>query len=136
LPTFRDNLSIPSSWIKLSKVKIKNKVNPVTDHKGPEKEYMYSSTLSLISALYGVGGQRHAPDTLPPGETRTHCIGGWVGTTTGLDRCGKSRPHRDLNLDRPAHSESLYRLNYPGPRQAVQVKLKLLIKGRSFFVCI
>ena len=25
----------------------------------------------------------------------THCIGGWVGTRTGLDGCGKSRPHWD-----------------------------------------
>ena len=31
---------------------------------------MYSSTLSLTSALYGVGGQRHAPAALPPGKTR------------------------------------------------------------------
>ena len=27
---------------------------------------MYSSTLSLTSALDGVGGQRHAPAALPP----------------------------------------------------------------------
>ena len=26
---------------------------------------------------------------------------------------GKSRPHRDSILDRPAHSQSLYRLSYP-----------------------
>ena len=26
---------------------------------------------------------------------------------------GKSRPHRDSNPDRPAHSQSLYRLSYP-----------------------
>jgi hypothetical protein len=31
---------------------------------------MYSSTLSLTSALDGVGGQRHAPAALPPGKTR------------------------------------------------------------------
>jgi hypothetical protein len=31
---------------------------------------MYSSTLSLTSALDGVGGQRHALVTLPPGKTR------------------------------------------------------------------
>ena len=31
---------------------------------------MCSSTLSLTSALDGVGGQRHAPATLPPGKTR------------------------------------------------------------------
>jgi hypothetical protein len=44
----------------------------------------------------GVGGQRHAPAALLKGKTSgTHCIGGWVGPNVGLDRCGKSRPHRD-----------------------------------------
>ena len=31
---------------------------------------MYSSTLSLPSALDGVGGQPQAPAALPPGKTR------------------------------------------------------------------
>ena len=31
---------------------------------------MYISTLSLTSALHEVGGQPHAPATLPPGKTR------------------------------------------------------------------
>ena len=31
---------------------------------------MYNSPLSLTSALDGVGGQRHAPVTLPPIKTR------------------------------------------------------------------
>ena len=31
---------------------------------------MYSSTVSLTSALDGMGGQRHAPAALPPGKTR------------------------------------------------------------------
>jgi hypothetical protein len=31
---------------------------------------MYSSTFSLTSALDGVGGQRHAPATLPPVKTQ------------------------------------------------------------------
>ena len=31
---------------------------------------MCSSTLSLTSALDGVGGQRHAPTALPRGKTR------------------------------------------------------------------
>jgi len=41
------------------------------------------------------GGQRHAPAALYPRESGTHCTGGWVGLRAGLDRCGKSRPHRD-----------------------------------------
>ena len=35
--------------------------------KAQRGEYRYSSTLSLTSAIYGVGSQRHAPAALPPG---------------------------------------------------------------------
>ena len=68
----------------------------------------------------GVGGQRLAPASLisrkKPG---THRTGGWVDLGVNMDGCGKSRPlppHRDSILGRPARSESLYRLNYPGPQ--------------------
>jgi len=44
----------------------------------------------------GWGGQRHAPAALYPRERPgIHCTGGWVGPRAGLDRCGKSRLHRD-----------------------------------------
>ena len=57
----------------------KGKVRPRTGLEGPEGE-RYSSTLSLTSALYGVGGQRHALAALPPGKKpSTHCTGGWWG---------------------------------------------------------
>jgi hypothetical protein len=36
-----------------------------TGHESLEEEQRYSSTLSLTSALDGVGGQRHAPAALP-----------------------------------------------------------------------
>ena len=36
-----------------------------------------------------------------------------MGPRAGLDRCGKSRPHWDSVPDRPAPSQSLYRLSYP-----------------------
>ena len=53
----------------------------------------YSSTLSLTSALDGVGGQRHAPAALPPGKRLgTPCTGGWVGRKAGLGGCGISHP--------------------------------------------
>jgi hypothetical protein len=52
-----------------------------------------------------VGGQLHAPATLPPGKIPgTHCIGGWVGPRAGLDGCEKSRPHWIRSPDRPARS--------------------------------
>jgi len=45
----------------------------------------------------------------------SHCIGGWVGPRAGLDGCGKSRPPAGIRSpDRPARSESLYRLSCPG----------------------
>jgi hypothetical protein len=53
---------------------------------------MYSSTLSLTSALDGVGGQRHAPAALPMERPSTHLTGGWMGPRAGLDGYGKSRP--------------------------------------------
>ena len=52
---------------------------------------MYSSTLSLTSALDGLGGQLHAPVALPPEKTRYPLYrrlggpqgrSGWVGKTS------------------------------------------------------
>jgi len=59
----------------------------------------YSCTLSLTSALDGVGGQRHAPAALYPRERPgTHCIGSWVGPRAGLDEWGKSRPRPGFDV--------------------------------------
>ena len=70
--------------------------HPFTGHEGPQGEYRYSSTLFQTSALEGVRGQLHTPAANYPQERPgTHCTGGWVGLRTGLDRYGKSRPHRD-----------------------------------------
>jgi len=38
-----------------------------------------------------LGGQRHAPAVLSPGNPDTRCIGGWVGYRPGVDGYGKSR---------------------------------------------
>ena len=48
----------------------KGNVQHRTGHEGPEGEQMYNSTLSLTLALFGEGGQRHAPSALPPAKTR------------------------------------------------------------------
>jgi hypothetical protein len=57
---------------------------------------MYSSTLSLTSALDGVGGQRHTLAALPPGKRPgTHCTRGWVGPRAGLEGAENLAPHRD-----------------------------------------
>jgi len=44
----------------------------------------------------GLRGQLHAPAALYPWERPgTHCTGDWVDPRASLDRCGKSRLHRD-----------------------------------------
>ena len=77
---------------------------------------MYRCTLSLISALDGVGGQRHAPAALPPGKARYPLyrrLGGHQG------RPGQEQKIFPLtgirSLDRPARNESLYRLSHRTP---------------------
>jgi hypothetical protein len=52
--------------------------HPTTDHEGPEGEYMYVSTLSLTSALDGVGGQRYDPAAFTLGKTR-YPLYRWIG---------------------------------------------------------
>ena len=101
----------------VQKVNVIRKVHPRTGHEGPEGEYRYSSTLSLTSALDGVGGQRHAPATLSPGKTRYPLYRRLGAPQNRLDGCGKSRPptappQRDSIPDCPARSA--YRLRYPG----------------------
>ena len=56
---------------------------------------MYRSTLTLTSALDGGGLLTRRPDRFTPGkETGTYCTRDWVGSTAGLDGCGKSCPQR------------------------------------------
>jgi hypothetical protein len=68
-----------------------------------------------MSALDGVGGQRYAPAVLLPGKTPgTHCIVGWGGPGPVWTGAENLAPTRIRSPDRPARSESLYRLSYPG----------------------
>ena len=93
----------------------KGKVHPRTGQEGPDGEQMYSSTLSLTSALDWVGGQRHGPAALPPGKTRYPLyrrLGGPQGRTGRIRK--NLIPAGIRSTDRPARSESLYRLSYPG----------------------
>jgi hypothetical protein len=43
-----------------------------------------------------------------------HFIGGWVGPRTGAENLASIGIR---SPDRPARSESIYRLRYPGPRR-------------------
>jgi len=90
------------------------KFPPRKCYENPEEEYVYNSTLSLTSALDGVGGKLNAPAALPPGETwyplyRTSQGPGPVWTDEE-----NLTPTGARSSDRPALGESLYRLNYPG----------------------
>jgi hypothetical protein len=49
---------------------MKVKVDPRIDNEVPDRQYMYSSTRFLTSALDGVGGQQNALAVLLPGEIR------------------------------------------------------------------
>ena len=75
---------------------------------------MYSSTLPLTSALDGVDGQRHVPAVLPPGKTRYPLYRRLGGPQGRSGRVRKISPPTGIRSpDRPARSESLYRLSYP-----------------------
>jgi hypothetical protein len=67
----------------------------------------------LTTALEGCKWSASRPDrSLSRERPSTHCTGGWVGSRTGLERCGKSRPTGIRSPDRPARSQSLYLLHY------------------------
>jgi hypothetical protein len=54
-----------------------------------------------------------------------------VGPRAGLDRCGKSRLHRDSIPDLPARSQSLYRLRYPAHSEFIRVHKMVNFKRSS-----
>jgi hypothetical protein len=72
---------------------------------------MYSSNISLTSALYGVGGQRHASAALPLGKTRYSLIRRLSGPQGRSGRVRQISPPPGLD---PGPS-SPYRLTYLGP---------------------
>jgi len=60
-----------------------------------------------------VGGQPHAPAASTPGNDPVPTVqeAGWAPGPVWTG--GKSRPHWDSIPDRPARSQSQYRLSYP-----------------------
>ena len=64
-----------------------------------------------------VRGKRDFPAVLPPGKRPgTHCTGDWLGLGACMDGCKNLAPTGIRPSDRPARSETLYRLSYPGPQ--------------------
>jgi len=53
------------------------------------------------------------PTPRPGKETQYPNLGGWLGPRAIVDGCGISRPSQNSIPDRPAHSDSLYRLSCP-----------------------
>ena len=77
----------------------------------------------------GVGGQPHAPAASVPGKDPVPIVqeAGWAPGPVWTG--GKSRHNRDSIPDRPARTQSLYRLNYPANCIAV---LKICISLRMW----
>ena len=93
----------------------KGNVHPRTDHEDPEGKQRCSSTLSLTSSLDGIGLSTPRPGRLTPGKEPLPIIqdAGWAPglVWTGAENLALTGVR---SPDRPARSESLYRLNYPG----------------------
>jgi hypothetical protein len=102
-------------------IKNKGTAHTTTDHESPESEYRYNCTLSLTSALDGVGGKLHASAALPPGRTRYPLYRRLNGPQGRYGLVRKMSPTRIRSADRPVGSESLYRLSYPNTRDAYKI---------------
>jgi len=86
----------------------KGKGHPRTGHEGPEGKQRYSDTLSLTSALDGVGWSTPRPGRFTPGKDPLPTVqeAGWA---PGLDWTGVENlaPTGIRSPDRPARGESL-----------------------------
>jgi hypothetical protein len=70
------------------------------------------------------GWSKTTPQPLYPQERSSiHCVGGCVGPSVGLDVYGNLFPTGIRTPDRPAFSESLYRLIYPGPLTRIPLEM-------------
>jgi hypothetical protein len=103
--------------------KIKGEVLPITGQGGPEAEMAYSTVPSTLALDGCVCAQCHAPAALPPRKTRYPSYRRLGGSQGQSGRVRKISPPTTTTttpqtldpLDRPARSESPYRLSYPGP---------------------
>ena len=93
-------------------------------------EQRYSSTLSLTSALDGVGGQHHASVSLLQGKTWYTLykrLGGLQGPgCTGVENLA---PLGIRSPDRPACSESLNGLHCSGPHDCVFIPIRSTVQN-------
>ena len=81
---------------------------------------------------WGVGGQHHAPAALSPGKTRYPLHRRLGGPQGQSERVRKISPPTGIrSRDRPARSESLYRLSYPGRRFGIYSILLCAFVGQG-----
>jgi len=70
----------------------------------------------------------------PQERPSTHCTGGWVGPRAGQDMCKKSPWVRSTH--RPARSQLLYQLSYPGPNILVHYFINKKISHKNKTPCL
>jgi hypothetical protein len=111
--------------------------NLALHHEGVRGSGRIDPYLFYLCASLEVSGQFHAPAALPPGKEppSTYWVGGWVDPTASMDNVENRKfltlPGFELRpLGRPAGSQSLYRLRYPGSFCIITTDLK------SFFYII
>ena len=78
----------------------------------------------------GVDGQHHAPAALPPGKDPVPIVheAGWTPGPVWTGKENLAPPPAGIRSpDRPARSESLYRLSYPGPYMVVIVVVVVVV---------
>jgi len=91
----------------------KGEFHPISGHDGPERELRYSSTLSLTSALDGGGWSTSRHGRFTPGKDPVPIVYRRLGGSQGRSeqvRKISPPPTGIRSPDRPARSESLYRL--------------------------
>ena len=100
----------------LRKVKVKVKLALEQATKAQKGEYRYSYTLSLTSTLDGSGCSTPRPRRFNPGKAREPmvCGAGWAPEPVWTGAENFAPPTGIRSPDRPARSESLYRLSYRG----------------------
>jgi len=88
----------------------------MTGHEGLEIYKIYSTAISLTSALNEVGSQPHAPTNLHPGKTQCPWFRrlGVPQDLSGPVRKISPPPEFDPPTVQPV-GESVYRLSFPGP---------------------
>ena len=117
LPLENSILFSPTCGERIATGKCTTEVHPRTGHGDPEVEQKYSSTLSLTSALGRGGWSTPRPGRFTPGKDPVPIVQE-AGQVPGPVWTGAANlaATEIRSPDRPARSESLYRLSCPGPQ--------------------